>query len=244
VAEAGFSALIRLLTGRSYPNVTLGEVKYLAQKGGFEWFRGFAWSLFHLRSPRGLMLGSGIKFILADRLRLGRGVSLGRGCYLDCSAERGVTLGNRVTIREYGWLQCRSGLNDKAGEVRIGERVYIGPFAVIGAGGDVIIGPGCQIGARFTLSAESHQPGEDGSYVKGRVQRKGISIGRDCWIGNNVCILDGVRVGDRCTLGAGSVVTRNVPDGATAYGVPARSVIQGGTKDEIRSGVNDKDIDE
>ncbi|MGC4848791.1 DapH/DapD/GlmU-related protein [Micromonospora sp. DT15] len=49
-----------------------------------------------------------------------------------------------------------------------------------------------------------------------------ISIGDDVYIGVRSIIMPGVRIGDRCIIGAGSVVTRDVPDGSVAAGVPAR----------------------
>lgn len=49
-----------------------------------------------------------------------------------------------------------------------------------------------------------------------------ITVGDDTWIGANVTILPGVTIGKYCLIGAGSVVTRDVPDYAIAAGVPAR----------------------
>jgi maltose O-acetyltransferase len=51
---------------------------------------------------------------------------------------------------------------------------------------------------------------------------KPITIGNDVWIGGNVSILSGVTIGNRCVIGAGSVVTRDIPDDSCAVGVPCR----------------------
>lgn len=51
-----------------------------------------------------------------------------------------------------------------------------------------------------------------------------IFIGDDCWIGGDVIILPGVRIGEGCTIGAGSVVTRDVPPFSVAVGSPCRVV--------------------
>jgi maltose O-acetyltransferase len=53
---------------------------------------------------------------------------------------------------------------------------------------------------------------------------KPIDIGSDVWIGGGALILPGVRIGDRAVIGAGSVVTRDVPDGVFAAGNPCRVI--------------------
>lgn len=51
-----------------------------------------------------------------------------------------------------------------------------------------------------------------------------ISVGNDVYIGLNCTILPGVRIGNRCIIGAGSVVTKDIPDNSVAAGVPARVI--------------------
>ena len=51
---------------------------------------------------------------------------------------------------------------------------------------------------------------------------KRIVIGEDCWLGGNVIVLPGVTIGKGSTIGAGSVVTKDVPDYCVAAGNPAR----------------------
>lgn len=51
-----------------------------------------------------------------------------------------------------------------------------------------------------------------------------IVIGEDCWIGSNVTILGGVKIGNGCVIGAGSIVTKNIPDYSVAVGNPARVI--------------------
>lgn len=53
---------------------------------------------------------------------------------------------------------------------------------------------------------------------------KPITIGNDVYIGNNVLLLPGVTVGNKVIIGAGAVVTRNIPDNSVAVGVPARVI--------------------
>jgi len=53
---------------------------------------------------------------------------------------------------------------------------------------------------------------------------KGIIIGKDCWIGHGTIIFDGINIGDRSIIGAGSVVTKNVPKGVIFAGNPAKFI--------------------
>lgn len=53
---------------------------------------------------------------------------------------------------------------------------------------------------------------------------KSIKIGRNVWIGSNSTILPGVTVGDNAVIGAGSVVTRDVPENMVAAGNPAKVI--------------------
>ena len=218
------SKLIAILSGRDFSkSVSFSDIKYLFQKGGMAYLRGFLYVVPRFCRPGSLMLGRGVKLIDFSNLKYGRGLFIGSYSYIDLSAKNKVYIGNGVTIREGAWIQCRSGLNEKADGLIIGDNVYIGPNSVIGVGGCVEIDDGCQIGARLTMSAENHDS-VNGDFTCEGVSRKGIHIGKNCWIGNNVCILDGVSIGDGVVIGAGAVVTRNIPAHKVAYGVPARII--------------------
>jgi maltose O-acetyltransferase len=65
---------------------------------------------------------------------------------------------------------------------------------------------------------------EERNGLKGREWAVPISIGSDCWIGGNVVVCPGVKIGDGCTIGAGSVVTKDVPARSVAVGNPARVI--------------------
>lgn len=213
--------LIKIATGRDYA-IGTGDLGYMISKGGFPMLRGLLWSVLHLRRWRGLMLGPHIQWVMSGRVRRGRGVLIGGFSYVDGSAREGIVLGDRVTIREHAWIQGRSGLNDPAEGLWIGDHSYIGPRAVIGIGGPIRIGSGVQTGAGLTITAEAHVADEAGSFVSGRTERRGVRIGDNCWLGNNVSILDGVDIGADCVIGANSLVTRSIPPGSIAFGSPAR----------------------
>jgi len=85
----------------------------------------------------------------------------------------------------------------------------------------VRIGSGTQIGPGVQILTADHprDPAQRGQMLEfGR----SVTIGRNVWIGGAALILPGITVGDNAIVGAGSVVTRDVPDGVTVAGNPAR----------------------
>jgi len=93
--------------------------------------------------------------------------------------------------------------------------------APITIGDNTMIGPDCHL----VTAIHPMDPAERRDH---RVGGKPITIGIDCWLGANVTVLPGVTIGDRCIIGAGSVVTKDVPDGMTYAGNPARPVVHRG----------------
>ena len=65
--------------------------------------------------------------------------------------------------------------------------------------------------------------GPDGSPAR-VCYAKPVKIGNDCWFGANVTVCPGVTIGDNCVIGAGSVVTRDIPANSFAAGVPCKVI--------------------
>lgn len=87
----------------------------------------------------------------------------------------------------------------------------------------IIIGSNVLIGPNVQIYTATH-PGDYINRRTGFESGKQIKIGNDCWIGGSAIILPGVTIGDRCIIGAGAVVTKNIPDDATVVGNPAKPV--------------------
>ena len=96
----------------------------------------------------------------------------------------------------------------------------------------VTIGDHCNFGPNVTIVTPLHPllPDERrGIVCSDGVERflcyaKPVVIGHDCWFGANVVVCPGVTVGENCVIGAGSVVTREIPANSFAAGVPARVI--------------------
>ncbi len=87
----------------------------------------------------------------------------------------------------------------------------------------VTIGDHVMCGPNVMISVTGH-PLQSALRRNGEQFSKTVKIGDDVWIGGNVAILPGVQIGNNVTLGAGSVITHNVPDNSVVVGVPGRVI--------------------
>jgi maltose O-acetyltransferase len=121
---------------------------------------------------------------------------------------------------------------DYGSNIELGERVFFNFNCIVldvcrvSIGDYTLFGPAVQIlTPMHPLNAELRRKQEYG---------KAIEIGSDVWVGGGALILPGVRIGSRSVVGAGSVVTRDIPEGVFAAGNPCR-VIREISEDEAGS---------
>lgn len=112
---------------------------------------------------------------------------------------------------------------DYGSNIHLGERVFFNfncvvlDVARVTIGSDVMFGPGVQIlTATHPLNHAERRAGLEAG--------KPITIGPDVWVGGGAILLPGVTIGARSVIGAGSVVTRDVPEGVLAAGNPCRVI--------------------
>ncbi|WP_324014602.1 sugar O-acetyltransferase [Microbacterium sp. JZ37] len=105
----------------------------------------------------------------------------------------------------------------------IGDRTFINADFLVVGGGLVTIGEDTLIGPRCAIYTPNHA--EDiASRVEGWELPEPVTIGSRVWLGGSVTITPGVTIGDDAIIGAGSVVTRDIPAGVVAVGNPCRPV--------------------
>ena len=108
--------------------------------------------------------------------------------------------------------------------IEIGDGVVISRGTHIVAVAGVNIGKGSMIGEYTSIRDANHtrdpdRPIRDSGYIA-----EPIEIGQEVWLGRGVAVLGGVQIGDKATVGANAVVTRDVPEGVTAVGIPAMPI--------------------
>lgn len=114
----------------------------------------------------------------------------------------------------------------------IGSNCFFNYNLTIQDDAPVTIGEGCAFGPNFTvvtpvhpmISRERHGIKTPDGSVKGLCYGRPVTIGKGCWFGANVVVCPGVTIGDDCVIGAGSVITHDIPSGTFAAGVPCRVI--------------------
>lgn len=212
------------------PNFKFDDALSLAPILQFVWMqvgcllRGFK-VLFFLRKPKGMMLGRGVYFFYLSKIKWGKFLRLGDFVFVSALSKNGIHFGNNVSIGSFSRVIVSTTLNNLGNKIIIGDSVGIGEYASLGGAGGLEIGSECIIGPYFSCHPENHNYEDLNISIRHQgVNRKGIKIGKNCWIGSKVSILDGVELGDGCVIAAGAVVTKSFPNNSIIGGVPAKLI--------------------
>lgn len=198
----------------------------------------------------GVQMGKGCRF--GRKVKVGRDVVLGTSVHLQdgCEIHGHVRLGDRVVVQKCAEIagNVEVGPDTVVGSysfvstmpeahIRIGERVLVNSFNVIGAGEQVLIEDDCIFAAYVQITDSSHRfehiedsPRHDPGFSKA------VTIGRGVWLGSGVKVLMGVQIGEGAVVGAGAVVNRSLPAMGVAVGIPAKLVRERTARDRKEVG--------
>ena len=179
-----------------------------------------------------VFIGRGTVVMASGQLFADKGVEIGSYCQIDCLSHGGLYLGRGAKIGSFSVVKVSGSLSDLGDTICIGDNVGIGDFAHIGGAGRVSIGDDTITGAYLSIHPENHifEDVHRPIRVQG-VTRKGVNIGKGCWIGAKVTFLDGSSVGNGCVVAAGAVVNKCFSDNLIIAGVPAKDIgYRGGNK--------------
>ena len=191
-----------------------GAFGYIARKSAYK-------GLFK-STGSGIILGKGLVLRHPKKVTLGDRVAIDDYVLIDASGagDEGIQLGNDVIISRNCVIQ------GKIGGISIGQKTDLGCNTILSSSGGISIGSSvliagnCYIGGgRYITDRLDIPMMQQGVFTRGK-----IIIQDDVWLGASSVVLDGVKIGKGCIIGAGSVVTKDLPDYAIAAGVPAKII--------------------
>jgi maltose O-acetyltransferase len=118
------------------------------------------------------------------------------------------------------------------GAISIGDGSFVNVDAVMLDGAPIAIGAACQIAPRVQLLTATHPVDPEPRRV-GWEYAEPITLADNVWLGGGVIVCPGVSIGQDTVVGAGAVVTRDLPAGVVAAGVPARVLREIGDADRV-----------
>ncbi len=161
-------------------------------------------------------------------LRVGRDVVVGR--YPEIYSPEHIELGDGVRIGNNVRLQAITAHNDQAftPQLRLGRRTSLENNCTITCNNLVELGEDVMVAGNVFISDHEHQYQDRDHPIQAQDLTTGgrVVIGAGSHIGQNVCIFGNVSIGEHSVIGAGSVVTRDIPAYSVAVGAPARVVRQ------------------
>lgn len=183
---------------------------------GIKLFKGGVRRIFLKEAHGMLLIGKGVQISHGKHIRCGKNVKFEDYAEIHGLCSDGLNFGDYVTISRGVMIRPSSYYGGDYGVgLTMGEHSSIGPYGYVGCSGKINIGKNVMFGPKCSLFAENHVFSDTEHSIKSQgVKQKGITIEDDCWIGSNVTILDGVRIGKGSVIGAGTLVTKDIPAGS------------------------------
>lgn len=161
-----------------------------------------------------------------DRISFGANVSIHQNCYIDALSTEGIIFGDNVSIQKQTAIECSGSIKSIGKGLVIGNNVGIGSNSFLGCAGGITIGNDTIAGNYVSFHAENHNHRDPDTPIRLQgINRQGIVVGNNCWLGAKVTILDGAVIEDGCIVAAGAVVGKGIyGKNSILAGVPAKII--------------------
>ncbi len=145
-------------------------------------------------------------------------IGYGDGCKIEGHKD--------IYIGDHSWINGPCELFSWGGVIRIGNNVHFQPRSRITCGSKIIIGDDVLAGPEVVITNYSHgiDASIGGNYISQPCSVKDVVIGNGVFLGQRSYIMPGVTIGERCVIGANSVVTKDVPPYCMVAGIPAKVI--------------------
>ena len=199
-----------------HEGITFWDKIIILWNTGWKAVRGCVKRIFLKRAKGLLLVGKKVHISHGKHISCGKMVKFEDYSEIHGLCQDGLVFGDYVTIGRGTLIRPSSYYGKDLGcGLEIGEHSSIGPYGYVGCSGKIVIGKNVMFGPKCSLFAENHVFSDKEASIKSQgVSQKGIVIEDDCWIASNVIILDGVTIGKGSVIGAGTLVSKDVPPGS------------------------------
>lgn len=165
--------------------------------------------------------GVGVKIVNPQYISIGDNVVICDHATIIARGPGGITIGSNVLINDRVYLDSER----EDGYITVGDYVYIGTGTTLFGHYGLEIGEHSLLAQNITITPYSHKFEDPNDYIinQGGHSRK-VTIGKDVYLGMNVCVLYSADVCDGSIVGSGSVVVKTVPPYSVAVGNPAKVI--------------------
>lgn len=206
-------------------NITSKDIILILGEKGIQLIRGFFKGLFLGKKHGLIFIGKRVKIRHASHIKTQGGLTIGDNCQINALSKGGIEFGNNVSLGSGTIIECTGVIRELGEKLKVGNHVGFAQNCFIEVRGDITIGDDCIFATGVSMAAENHNFHRLDMPIRLQgATRKGITIGRDCWIGTKAVILDGVTIGEGCIVAAGAVVNKDVPPYSVVGGVPAKVI--------------------
>lgn len=170
----------------------------------------------------GVVFGRYLTLRHPHKIKIGHNVIIDDYCLLDAKGceEGSFVLGNNVLISRNCILSCKEGFLKVGDNTNFGSNCSLYSVSCMDIGAHVLFAANCYLGgSMYYFDRVDIPPIQQGSYSRG-----GVVVGEGCWLGADVKVLDGVRIGQGVIVGSGAVVLEDVEPFSIIAGVPAKLI--------------------
>lgn len=170
---------------------------------------------------KGVIFGKSVTIRNPYKIIIGNNVIIDENVMLDAKGadNKGILIEDGVFLGRNTIISCQNG------DITLKENVNIGFNCEVVSLNKVEIGENTLIAAYTYIVGGGHASEETDIAFKDQERHAiGIKIGKNVWLGAKSVIMDGCSVGDNSIIGAGAIVTKNIPEYSVAVGIPAKVI--------------------
>lgn len=219
--------IVKKVSGNSNLSLSDDVPLFYIIRDGFAYFIGlFRFQMRKVgmgKAGKKIKLGKNVRLRNKRKIFLGDSVRIEGDTILNALSKNGIYLGNNVKIGSHSSLIVSGSLSDLGKEIKIGDNSSFSEYTFFGGAGGINIGKDVISGQNVRFHSENHNFQDNTKLIRLQgVNRKGIDIGNNVWIGAGATFLDGSKVGNNSVVAANALVQQKFPDGCVIGGVPAK----------------------